>query len=180
MRHIRLYIAASLDGYIARKDGAIDWLSMVEKADEDYGYNDFIKSIDTTLMGYQTYAHVLSFGAFPYNGLQNYVFSRQPRQADGNSVTFVSEDPAAFVRRLKGQPGGDIWLIGGGQINTLLLNAGLIDELVLSIIPIVLGDGIPLFDGQPAETKWSLKGHKAFDSGLVQLQYRAESREHRA
>lgn len=171
MRQIRLYIAASIDGYIARSDGAIDWLSMVEKAGEDYGYNDFIKSIDTTLMGYQTYAHVLTFGKFPYPGLQNYVFSRQARPADGNPVAFISEDPAAFVRRLKEQPGGDIWLIGGGQINTLLLNAGLIDELILSIIPIILGEGIPLFGGKPKETKWALKGQKSFDTGLVQAQY---------
>lgn len=171
MRQIQLYIASSLDGYIARQDGSIDWLSMVEKAGEDYGYSEFIKGIDTTLMGYQTYAQVLTFGEFPYNDKQNYVFSRQPRPADGKPVSFVSEDPAAFVRRIKDQPGGNIWLIGGGQLNTILLNAGLIDELILSIIPIVLGDGIPLFGGKPRETKWALKRHKAFDSGLVQVQY---------
>ncbi len=171
MRKIQLYIAASLDGYIARRDGSIDWLSIVEKAGEDYGYSEFVKSIDTTLMGYQTYAQVLTFGEFPYNDKQNYVFSRQPRPAGDKPVSFVSEDPAAFVRRLKAQPGGGIWLIGGGQLNTILLNAGLIDEMILSIIPIVLGDGIPLFGAQPRETKWVLKGQKAFDSGLVQVQY---------
>lgn len=96
MRRIRLYIAASLDGFIARRDGAIDWLSSVEKAGEDYGYTEFLGSIDTTLMGYATYAQVLTFGAFPYSEQKNYVFSRQQRPPDGNPVTFVAEDPAAF------------------------------------------------------------------------------------
>ncbi|MCB0570755.1 MAG: dihydrofolate reductase [Phaeodactylibacter sp.] len=171
MRRIRLYIAASLDGFIARRDGAIDWLSSVEKAGEDYGYTEFLGSIDTTLMGYATYAQVLTFGAFPYSEQKNYVFSRQQRPPDGNPVTFVAEDPAAFVSRLRQQPGGDIWLIGGGQLNAVLLQAGLVDELILSIIPVALGDGIPLFGGQPATAQWKLLEHKVFDTGLVQVKY---------
>lgn len=172
MRRVQLYIAASLDSYIARADGGIDWLSIVDKKGEDYGYGEFIASIDATLMGYKTYEQVLSFGGeFPYKGQQNYVFSRQERPDSGNPVHIVNEDPAAFVKGLKAQSGGNIWLIGGGQINTILLNAGLIDEMILSIIPVVLGGGIPLFDGQPQTAKWRLAEHQAFDTGLVQLRY---------
>lgn len=172
MRRVQLYIAASIDGYIARPDGGIDWLSTVEKKGEDYGYNDFLASIDTTLMGRKTYEDVLGFGGpFPYMNTANYVFSRRQRQPDGNPVHLISEDPAAFVKGLKEKPGGNIWLIGGGQLNTALLNAGLIDEMILSVIPIVLGEGILLFGGQPKETKWKLTNHKAFDTGLVQMSY---------
>lgn len=172
MRKVQLYIAASIDGYIARPDGGIDWLSMVEKKGEDYGYGEFISSIDITLMGRKTYEEVLGFGGpFPYMDTKNYVFSRQQRQPDDNPVQHIDEDPAAFVKRLKAQPGGNIWLIGGGQLNTVLLNAGLIDEMILSVIPIVLGEGIPLFGGEPKETKWKLEEHTVFDTGLVQLRY---------
>lgn len=175
MRKVQLYIAASIDGYIARPDGGIDWLSIVEKKGEDYGYGDFIASVDTTLMGHKTYEEVLGFGVpFPYMDTANYVFSRQKRQPDDNPVQHISEDPAAFAKGLKAQPGGNIWLIGGGQLNTVLLNAGLIDEMILSVIPIILGEGIPLFGGQPKETKWKVKGHEVFDTGLVQLHYVAE------
>ena len=175
MRNVQLYIAASIDGYIARTDGGIDWLSMVDKKGEDYGYNAFIASVDTTLMGRKTYDDVRWFdGPFPYPGLKNYVFSRKAQPDDGNPVSHINEDPAAFVKKLKARPGGNIWLIGGGQLNTVLLNAGLIDEMILSVIPILLGDGIPLFGGQPKETKWRLTKQEAFDTGLVQMNYAIE------
>ncbi|MCB0586488.1 MAG: dihydrofolate reductase [Phaeodactylibacter sp.] len=174
MRKVLLYIAASIDGYIARPDGGIDWLSSVEKEGEDYGYGELLASIDTTLMGRKTYDDVLGFdGPFPYPNLKNYVFSRQEKGQDSNPVQHVTGDPAAYVKGLKSQPGSNIWLIGGGQLNTVLLNAGLIDEMILSIIPIILGEGIPLFGGQPKETKWRLTKHEVFDTGLVQVRYRA-------
>lgn len=173
MRRLRLYIALSLDGYIARPDGSVDWLSVVEKEGEDYGYAQFISTIDATLMGYQTYAQVLGFGEFPYGQFKNYVFTRQQRQPEGLPVSFITEDPAAFTQGLKAQPGGDIWLIGGGQINALLLQAGLIDELILSYVPIVLGEGIPLFGRQPTLlSKWVLEKQQAYTTGLLQAVYR--------
>ncbi len=172
MRKVQLYIAASLDGYIARKDGGIDWLSAVEKKGEDYGYGEFIASVDATLMGRKTFEQVLSFeGEFPYMGKENYVFSRSRRDQGGVPVQMVNDGPAAFVGQLKNKPGGNIWLIGGGQLNTVLLNAGLIDELILSVIPVILGEGIPLFDGQPEEARLRLRRQQAFDTGLVQLVY---------
>lgn len=167
MRKVILFIAASLDGYIARKDGAIDWLF----TEGDYGYQEFYQSIDTTLTGNTTYQQTLTFGEFPYPGKTNYVFTRNQNQAKHNQVTFVSSDVPDFVRQLKQASGKDIWLVGGGQINTILLNAGLIDEMIVSIHPIILGEGIPLFAGQPREKKTTLVAVKSFDSGLIQLHY---------
>ena len=171
MRNILLYIAASLDGYIARADGTIDWLE--DKAytikGEDFGYSSFIQTIDTTLMGHETYKTVAGFEApFPYTDKTNYVFSRTPHP-DTASVKFVSSDVVAFVKQLKQQPGNDIWLIGGGQLNTLLLNAGLIDEIILTYIPVILGTGIPLFAPVAGEQMFKVLESKSFENGFVQL-----------
>lgn len=167
MRKVILFIATSLDGFIARKDGSIDWLF----GDQDYGYSEFIKTIDTTLTGHATYKQVLTFGEFPYKDTTNYIFSRSPQAPDKNPVTFISSDIAQFVRNLKNKKGQHIWLVGGGQINTVLLNAELIDEMIVSIHPIILGEGLPLFAGRPNETKFKVTGQKTFESGLVQITY---------
>jgi dihydrofolate reductase len=170
MRKVKLFIATSLDGFIAAKNGGIDWLF----TDQDYGYTDFYASIDTTLTGYNTYKDILGFGEFPYPGKTNYVFSRHHQQADKNPVTFISSDIAAFVRQLKQAPGQDIWLVGGGQINEVLLQAGLIDELIVSIHPTILGEGRPLFAGRTQRQDLHLSGSKTFETGLVQLIYQVK------
>ncbi|MBC5774170.1 dihydrofolate reductase [Pontibacter sp. KCTC 32443] len=171
MRKIVLYIAASLDGYIARPDGGIDWLeNEVYKIDgEDFGYSSFMKTIDTTLMGHSTYKVVAGFDMpFPYPDKTNYVFTHS-QQPDNEFVHFISSNAAEFVRQLKQQPGKDIWLIGGSQLNTLLLNAGLIDEIILTYIPIILGNGIPLFAPFASEKMLNVKESKHFENGFVQL-----------
>jgi dihydrofolate reductase len=170
MRKVKLFIATSLDGFIADKNGGIDWLF----TDQDYGYADFYASIDTTLTGYKTYEDLLGFGEFPYPGKTNYVFSRHHQKADDNPVTFISDDIAAFVQHLKQQPGQDIWLVGGGQINEVLLQAGLIEELIVSIHPTILGEGRPLFAGRTQRQDLQLMGSKTFETGLVQLIYQVK------
>ena len=168
-RKIILYTASSLDGFIAGPGGSLDWLENTgEKKDEaqDYGYQDFLDTIDTTLMGYNTYRAVLGFDIpFPYPDKTNFVFSRDHRHEDKNPVHFVREDPAAFTARLKEQPGKDIWLIGGGQISALMLNADLIDEIILSLIPAALGKGIPLFSPEAEYRRFRL--HSVKDYGQV-------------
>jgi dihydrofolate reductase len=167
MRQVKLFIATSLDGFIADKNGGIDWLF----TDQDYGYADFYASIDTTLTGYKTYEDILGFGQFPYPGKTNYVFSRRHQKVDDNPVTFIADDAAGFVQQLKRQPGRDIWLVGGGQINEVLLHAGLIDVLLVSIHPTVLGEGRPLFAGRSTRQDFTLINSKTFETGLVQLTY---------
>lgn len=170
MRKIVLYIAASLDGYIARADGRIDWLE--NKAytieGEDFGYSSFMETVDTTLMGHSTYKIVLGLGSpFPYTNKKNYVFSHSSHP-EAEHVQFVSSNAARFVKDLKQQPGKDIWLIGGSQLNTLLLNANLIDEIILTYIPIILGRGIPLFAPGASEHLLQLKDSKSYKNGFVQ------------
>jgi dihydrofolate reductase len=171
MRKVILYIAASLDNYIARPDGNVDWLHDPENTlqDEDYGYKEFYESIDTTLMGYNTYREIEGFDVpFPYPDKTNYVFTRSPDHRDTEFVKFISGNIMDFVRDLKAKEGTDIWLIGGGQINTLMLNNQLIDKMILTLIPIVLGTGIPLFPGNSSEIKFRRTSGKCFENGVVQ------------
>ena len=164
MRKLKLYAAASLDGFIAGPRGEIDWLDVAG----DYGYAEFYESIDTTLMGSLTYRVALSVPEFPYPDKTNYVFTRSPSQPDTEHVRFVSGDISGFVRSLKEEPGEGIWLVGGGQINTVMLNAGLIDEVSLTLFPLVLGHGIPLFAPGAALSRFETVGCETYETGLVQ------------
>jgi dihydrofolate reductase len=173
MRTFSLYIATSLDGFIARTDGRVDWLDAIPNPNQlDYGYSAFLSSVDTTLMGNNTYQTILGFGGdFPYANKTNYVFSRSA-QLDAPYIQYVIEDPAAFVQQLKQTEGNNIWLIGGGQLNTVLLNAGLIDELIISIAPVLIDMGMPLFGHTATETAWTLIKTESFETGFVQSTYR--------
>jgi len=168
MREIVLYSASSFDGYIARKNGDIDWLF----SDADYGYQEFYDSIDTTLTGHNTYKQIKFFDEFPYPGKTNYIFGKPSGIPDDNPVIFVSDDMINFVQQLKKERGKKIWLVGGGQLNSTLWNTGFIDEIILSVHPILLGEGIPLFAGNPVERTLKLIHTKSFESGLVQMTYR--------
>jgi len=172
VRKVVLYIASSLDNFIARPDGSVDWLSSPEflLPNEDYGYNDFYPTIDTTLMGNSTYKFILDQDVpFPYPDKTNYVFSRSANNHVTEFVRFISEAPTDFVRRLKQEKGEDIWLIGGGQINSILLDKDLIDKIILTLIPMTLGEGIPLFHGKYKEVKFNLEDSKSYQNGIVQL-----------
>jgi len=174
MRKVILSIATSLDNYIAKEDGDIEGLNSPELVipNEDYGYGDLLSRIDTTLMGNTTYEQIAAFeGPFPYPDTTNYVFTRSEDKKDTEYVQFISEDIVSFVREIRHQEGKDILLIGGGQINTEMLNAALIDEIILSIIPITLGEGTPLFPGKAASFKFHLEDCKFYASGMVQMSY---------
>lgn len=165
-RRLKLFIASSLDGYIARKDGSIDWLF----TDADYGYKEFYSSVDTVLVGRKTYEQSLTLEDAPFSGKGCYVFTRKASGKSGY-VTFVSEDIAEFTKGLKDGPGSDIWLVGGSE--TIAALRHLIDEFIISIHPGILGAGIPLFTGEWKETGLELVNSTSFASGLVQLHYRA-------
>jgi len=131
-----------------------------------------MKNVDATLMGNKTYQQVLGFDMpFPYTGFENYVFTRQQNLTSDENVQFVSSDIVSFIQNLKNKPGKDIWLIGGGQLNTILLDADLIDEMIITILPIVLGEGIPLFAPTAKEKVLHLVEAKAYENGFVQLIY---------
>lgn len=173
MKKIILYAAISLDGKIAKEDGDVGWLDDIPNPENlDYGYMDFYESIDTTLMGNKTYQQVLGFDVpFPYPGKENYVFTKNKNLKADENVKFISDDVIPFIRKLKEKEGKNIWLVGGAAINTFLLNKDLIDELMIFVMPIILGAGIPLFSGTPDFANLKLIESKSYKTGVVGLTY---------
>jgi len=174
LRKIKLFIAVSLNGKIARPDGSVDWLEIIPNPEKtDYGYQDFLNSIDTTIQGYNTYNQLIGWGIdFPYMGKKNYVLTKKQDAVNTEYVEFITENHTEFIKQLKEEEGSDIWLIGGSQANKLVLNAGLLDEIIIFIMPIVLSGGIELFDAFPKETRLELLGKKSYSGGVVELNYR--------
>jgi len=170
-RKVVLYIAQSLDGFIARENNDISWLSVVERDNEDYGYETFIKTVDTVFMGRKTYEKVLSFGIeFPHKGKTCYVLSKSSVGADEN-VRYFGGNIEALIAKIKRENGKDIFIDGGSEVVRAFRDHDLIDEYVVSIIPILLGKGIRLFKETDTENNLKLLESKAYDSGLVQLKY---------
>ena len=173
MKKIILYIATSVDGKIAQSDGSVDWLETIPNPDKiDYGYYNFINSIDTTIQGYSTYQQIIDWDIeFPYKGKINYVLTRKKNITNTEYVRFVNDKHVEFIEELKKKEGKDIWLIGGGQVNTLLLNANLIDEIHQFIMPIVLGKGIDIFELETCETILNNVDTKLYSNGVVRYKY---------
>ena len=170
---IKLYIATSLDGFIAREDESIDWLTKYENNPEtDYGYSEFYESIGTVLMGRKTYEQVLGFGDWPYGEKKAYVFTRQeePLRREKN-VEFISGDIGEFARQLKENTEEDIWLVGGSQLIKVFLEQNLVQDLIIFVVPIILGSGIPLFDQIQKEIGLKLINTERYESGLVRMEY---------
>jgi len=175
-RKLVLYIAVSLDGYIAKPNDDLGFLSIVEQEGQDYGYAEFIESVDTVIIGRKTYEKVISMGYnIPYPDKDVYIITRTPRPNLG-SVKFYSGDLKLLVRKLKTENDKNIFCDGGSQIVNELLKDNLIDELIISVIPILVGNGIRLFsDGRP-EQQLELISVKSFDKGLVQLHYKRKEK----
>jgi dihydrofolate reductase len=169
-RKLILYIAMSIDGYIAKNDDNIDFLSVVDIAGEDYGHADFMKSIDTVIWGRRTFDKVLSFGGeLPYKDKKVYVISRIRTGNHGHAE--YRSDVTALVRDLKKNQGKDIYCDGGAVIIGELLKEHLIDRIIVSVIPHLLGTGIRLFKDSLPEHRTKLLRSTTFPSGLVQLWY---------
>ena len=172
-RNVIVHIATSADGYIARPDGDLEWLTSRPAPKGFYGINAFMKSIDTMLLGRKTYEASLRMGAkFDAKG-RHLVFSRQAPPADAPSgVEFVSDAIGAFVDHLREQPGKDIWLMGGGDLIASFLDEQAVDAFVISVVPVFIGDGIPLLARRHRHLPLDLHSVERFDDGLVQLHYR--------
>jgi dihydrofolate reductase len=176
MRKIIVYIAASADGFIARKDGAVDWLDRPQTAG-DYGMGKFYKSIDTILWGRKTYDMVLRFQSEGkdtpdnYGGIKNYAFSRRPPKKVARGFEFVKEPIKKFAKRLRSQKGKDIWMMGGAGIIASFLDGGAIDEFIIHVIPTFIGEGIPLMAPSHRTVPLKLVSVRKFSDGVVRLHY---------
>ena len=175
MRKSILYIAISLDGYIAGPDEDLSFLDVVQQENEDYGYGDFIQTVDTVIMGRKTYDWIMAHvPEFVHADKTTFIISRTERQSTENT-RFHTGDLSDLVRRLKTESGKNIFIEGGAEVVKTLLLDDLIDEYVISIIPVLVGGGTKLFeDGRPRQTL-KLISTKQFDSGLVQLHYQREA-----
>jgi dihydrofolate reductase len=170
-RKLILYIAMSLDGYIAKPNDDLSFLSIVEKEGEDYGYADFVSTIDTVIMGRKTYDWVTKRVDFPHADKYAFIITRTARPSIGKTV-FYTGDLSDLVKKLKTKERKNIFCDGGAEVVNDLLKDDLIDELVISVIPVLVGNGIKLFkDGRP-EQKLKLVSVKSFDTGLAQLQFK--------
>ena len=171
-RKVILYIATSLDGYIAKPNDDLDFLSIVQQEGEDYGYADFIKSIDTVILGRKTYDWVMTqVSEFPHADKNTYVITRTPKPSIGNT-NFYTGKLNELINRLMAEPGENIFIDGGAEIVNELLKENLIDEFIISVIPILVGNGTKLFkDGRP-EQKLELLSTKQFKKGLTHLHYK--------
>ena len=173
MRSVVLYIAMSLDGYIADYNGGVSWLNGDDSEPSNMGsYPKFIDSVDTVILGYKTYHQIvteLSPDNWVYAGKQSYVLTHRNEQST-KEITFTNEHLVDLISRLKSEDGNDIWICGGATIVNNLLESNLIDTYRISVIPTILGTGIPLFTKQPKELKLKLTSTQS-NNGIVELNY---------
>jgi dihydrofolate reductase len=169
MRNVVLGLGISLDGYIARGNGAVDFLFMPR----DYSMADFFTSVDTAIMGRKTLDAGLkmSGGSLPRFNMPMYVFSHSKPPGERDGVIFVNETPATFIRKLRRRSGKDIWLMGGGELARAFLTADLVDRLRLGVVPVLLGEGIPLFPSGFPQRDFRLIENKTYSKGLIALTY---------
>ena len=176
-RKIIVYIATSADGYIARPDGGVEWLNR-PRPKGNYRMGTFYRSIDTILWGRKTYDVGLemageNLGTGP--GIKNYVFSRRPPKSPAKSVEFVREPIRDFAKRLRATPGRNIWMMGGGGLIASFLDTGEIDEFVIHVIPIFIGEGIPLIAPRHRAVPLKLRSLRRYPDGVVRQHYEVGS-----
>ena len=167
MRRVRYAVVASLDGYIAGPKGEADWIIMNPEID----FRAVFEQFDTFLVGRRTFETMVRAGRGETPGMKTFVFSRTLRQQDYPGVTMVADGTEETVAALRAEPGKDIWLFGGGSLFRSLLDAELVDTVEVAIMPVLLGDGIPLLPPPIKQAKLKLTGHKVYKTGIVSLEY---------
>jgi dihydrofolate reductase len=171
-----VFIATSLDGFIARSNGDLDWLTGVQSTstEQDYGYQEFMDTVDTIVLGRNTFELVLTFDSWPYSGKKVVVLSSRPDAVPPHlvdDVEWLSLPPQDLVERLASQGATHLYVDGGKTIQGFM-NAGLIDELTITRVPIMIGTGVPLFGPLDHDVKLTHIATRQFESGFVQSKYR--------
>jgi len=169
------YVASSMDGFIATLEGGLDWLASFEGRAEDHGFADFYSGVDAVLVGGRTYDACLKHGEWPFPGKRCFVLSKQRREARPE-VTFTDLEPADVARTIENLGLKRAWLVGGGELAGSFRDAGLIDEYIISHVPVILGDGVPIFGFSSEREALTLAGTRSFSDGVVQGRYRAAGR----
>jgi dihydrofolate reductase len=172
MRRVCYAVAMSLDGYIAGPNGEADWIIM----DPDIDFRALFDRFDTFLLGRRTFEGMGGAGIGAQSSTQTIVFSRTLRQEDHPNVTIVSEEPEQSLTDLRSKPGKDIWLFGGGSLFRSLLEAGQVDVVEVSVIPVLLGAGISLLPSTTSSERFKLQltSSRTFKTGIVSLEYSVE------
>lgn len=163
----RLYMALSLDGMIADADGAVEWLNQWD--DVDFGTADFMKQVDTLIMGRTTYDQVTGFGTWPYAGKRTAVLTSRPL-GDAPDGVEATSDVAGLIAELR-EDGAQVWIVGGAATAAACIALGAIDTLELFLMPVLLGEGVPLFLGDGPELPLALRETRAWPNGVVGLTY---------
>ncbi len=166
-RKVILGLGISLDGYIARPDGSVDFLFMPK----DYSMGPFFKTIDTAVLGRKTYDDGLKMGGSFTGKTKYYVFSRTLPLGMRNGVMVTNDSPGAVIAEIRKTPGKNIWLMGGGELVREFLKEDLVDELYIGVVPTLLGEGIPLFPSGFPQREFTLIENKTYSRGLVGLRY---------
>lgn len=169
-RKLILYIACSLDGYIAAPSDDLSFLEAVAQDGEDYGYSAFVETVDTIIMGRKTYDWVIKHAPFPHTDKKVFIVTHTPRASEGN-ISFYTGSLRTLIEDLKTHAGKHIFCDGGAEVVNALLMENLIDECIISVIPVLLGNGKKLFKDGRETQKLSLVSIKSFQSGLVQMHY---------
>ena len=171
---MRLYIAQSLDGFIASEDGSIDFLNSIPNPNqEDYGYHQFLEGIDVIVMGRKSYEKILSFDIeWPYPHCQTVILSSQQNlELKSPNTRLISHLDFKALDELREASQKGIWLLGGGEAIKSCLAMKALEEMHLAIMPITLGRGIPLFPKGRVSSQWQLKSSQAYDTGVMMLSY---------
>jgi dihydrofolate reductase len=167
MRRVRYQVAMSLDGFISGPNGEIDWITM----DPEFDFAEIFQQFDTLLVGRRTFDGMVTAGRVSMPGMKTLVFSRTLRQEDHPEVSVVNEHETETVAALKANSGKDIWLFGGGSLFRSLAANGLVDTVEVGIVPILLGEGIPLLPTPANRIKLLLTAHRVYSTGVARLEY---------
>lgn len=172
MPDVVYYAASSLDGYIATRDGRVDWLDPFQASGEDHGFKAFYSSIDGILMGSHTYEFALGQGSWPSQDKPSWVFTHRDLPVAHRSVTLTAEEPGTLIEALEARKAKRLWLMGGGKLAASFRVAGLITGYTIAIVPVVLGGGIPLFADSQGRDSLELQESLPHPSGIVTLRYK--------